>query len=126
MKTIAKTTYVIGDAGRIETSETPPVRTGPAGWGHRQRPGLRFLAQDGFLVPIRFQDDAFLRVADERLLADLARIDEEIEQAALAVSALRDKRQQLLRDSVERCALVPVALDGPSQCTCVDCEERPL
>ena len=110
MKTIAKTTYVIGDRHHIETSEHAPVRTGPAGWGHRQRPGLLFLAgEDGFLVPAyqRHAEDV-LRVADEPLLQELAVVDQEIAEAKRVVSELNRKRQQILRDSVARCARVPV------------------
>lgn len=120
MKTIATTTYVIGDRHHIETSEHPPVRTGPAGWGHRQRPGLRFLAgEDGFLVPAYHHTEAVLRVADEPLLQELAVVDQEIAEAQRFVSELNRKRQQLLRDSVERCARVPVpGILGAS----VDCE----
>lgn len=108
MKTIATTTYVIGDRHHIETSEHPPVHTGPAGWGHRERPDLRFLAgEDGFLVPA-YHAEAVIRIADEPLLQELAVVDQEIAEAQRVLKDLKRKRQQILRENVARCARVPV------------------
>jgi hypothetical protein len=103
------TLYLIGDEYRVETSEKAPVRTGPAGWSHQLRPGLRFIAgEDGFLVPVYFNNDAVLRIADEKLIQDLDATQAKIDAAKKALADLHREREQLLRDSADRCALVPV------------------
>lgn len=101
-------TYIIGDTFRMETSSAAPFRKGPAGWGHRARPGLSFIADEkNLLTPVWGNEDIKLRIADDKMVADLAAVDAEIAAAEETARALRAKRQQILRDGVDRCHMVP-------------------
>lgn len=97
-------TYIIGDQYILKTSNAAP-HVGRHGWCHRARPAILFFDEGGFLVGLR--DEARLRIADDKMLADLATVDAEIAAAEEAARALRAKRQQILRDGVDRCPMVP-------------------